>query len=182
MSPLISIVIVNYNREAYLQEAIVSVLAQTWQDFELLIWDDGSTDRSVAIANAYAQQDGRVRVIPGHHQGTAAACKAAISQTSGTYIGIVDSDDILAPTALAQTAKILNSHPETGFVYTDYLNIDRDGKVLGYGDRCNIPYSQEGLLVNFMTFHFRPRRSFSKLHDVSLPSDAAVSLRPGGRC
>ncbi|MEH1789146.1 MAG: CHAT domain-containing protein [Nostoc sp.] len=158
MSPLISIVIVNYNRESYLQEAIASVLKLTWQDFELLIWDDGSTDRSVAIAHRYAQQDGRVRVVQAHHQGVAAACKAAISQTSGNYVGIVDSDDILAPTALAQTATVLNQHPETGFVYTDYLNIDRDGKVIGYGDRCDIPYSPEGLLVNFMTFHFRLMR------------------------
>ncbi|MFN6485382.1 MULTISPECIES: CHAT domain-containing protein [unclassified Nostoc] len=158
MSPLISIVIVNYNRESYLQEAIASVLAQTWQDFELLIWDDGSTDGSVAIANNYAQQDGRVRVVQAHHQGVAAACKAAIAQTSGRYIGIVDSDDILAPTALAQTATVLNRHPETGFVYTDYLNIDEEGKVLSYGHRCDIPYSPEGLLVNFMTFHFRLMR------------------------
>ncbi|MEH2229935.1 MAG: CHAT domain-containing protein [Nostoc sp.] len=158
MSPLISIVIVNYNRESYLEEAIASVLVQTWQDFELLIWDDGSTDKSVAIANNYAQQDGRVRVVQANHQGVAAACKAAIAQTSGAYIGIVDSDDILASTALAQTATVLNRYPETGFVYTDYLNIDRDGKVIGYGHRCNIPYSQEGLLLNFMTFHFRLMR------------------------
>ncbi|MEH1860855.1 MAG: CHAT domain-containing protein [Nostoc sp.] len=155
MSPLISIVIVNYNRESYLEEAIASVLAQTWQDFELLIWDDGSTDRSVAIAKAYAQQDGRVRLVQAHNQGYTAALKAAINLTNGTYIGLVDSDDILAPTALAQTAKVLNSHPDTGFVYTDYLNIDRDSKVIGYGHRCAIPYSPEGLLVNFMTFHFR---------------------------
>ncbi|MEH2128755.1 CHAT domain-containing protein [Nostoc sp.] len=158
MSPLISIVIVNYNRESYLQEAIASVLAQTWQDFELLIWDDGSTDTSVAIAKNYAQQDGRVRVVQAHHQGVAAACKAAIAQTSGAYIGIVDSDDILAPTALTQTATVLNRHPETGFVYTDYLNIDPDSKAIGYGHRCNIPYSEEGLLVDFMTFHFRLMR------------------------
>ncbi|MEH1865116.1 MAG: CHAT domain-containing protein [Nostoc sp.] len=158
MPPLISIVIVNYNRESYLGVAIASVLAQTWQDFELLIWDDGSTDGSVAIANAYAQQDRRVRVVEAQHQGVAAACKAAIAQTSGSYIGIVDSDDILAPTALAQTATVLNRHPETGFVYTDYLNIDEKSQVIGYGHRCDIPYSPEGLLVNFMTFHFRLMR------------------------
>ncbi|QKQ75369.1 CHAT domain-containing protein [Nostoc sp. TCL240-02] len=158
MPPLISIVIVNYNRESYLGVAIASVLAQTWQDFELLIWDDGSTDGSVAITNAYAQQDGRVRVVEAQHQGVSAACKAAIAQTSGTYIGIVDSDDILAPTALAQTATVLNHHPETGFVYTDYLNIDEKGIVINYGHRCSIAYSQDNLLVNFMTFHFRLMR------------------------
>jgi hypothetical protein len=135
MSPLISIVIVNYNRENYLGEAIASVLAQTWQDFELLIWDDGSTDESVAIANKYAQQDKRVRVVEAPHLGIAAAIKAAIAQTSGTYIGLVDSDDILAPTALAETAAVLNRHPKTGFVYTDYLNIDQEGNtVLNPGD------------------------------------------------
>ncbi|MEA5602555.1 CHAT domain-containing protein [Nostoc sp. UHCC 0252] len=155
MSPLISIVIVNYNRESYLGVAIASVLAQTWQDLELLIWDDGSTDGSVAIAHAYAQQDGRVRVIEAHHQGCTAALKAAINVTKGTYFGIVDSDDILASTALAKTAKVLSSYPETGFVYTDYLNIDQHSKVIGYGHRCSIPYSREGILVNFMTFHFR---------------------------
>jgi len=158
MSPLISIVIVNYNRENYLGEAIASVLAQTWQDFELLIWDDGSTDESVAIANKYAQQDKRVRVVEAPHLGIAAAIKAAIAQTSGTYIGLVDSDDILAPTALAETAAVLNRHPKTGFVYTDYLNIDQEGKVIGYGHRCRIPYSKERLLVDFMTFHFRLMR------------------------
>ncbi|MEH2206110.1 MAG: CHAT domain-containing protein [Nostoc sp.] len=158
MSPLISIVIVNYNRESYLQEAIASVLAQTWQNFELLIWDNGSTDGSVAIARTYAQKDGRVRVVEADNQGVAAACKAAIGQTSGTYVGILDNDDILAPTALAQTATVLNRHPETGFVYTDYLNIDPNGKVIGYGDRCDIPYSRSGLLVDFMTFHFRLMR------------------------
>ncbi|MBD6620213.1 CHAT domain-containing protein [Komarekiella sp. 'clone 1'] len=54
MSPLISIVIINYNRESYIEAAIASVLEQTWQDFELLVWDDGSTDGAVAIAYEYA--------------------------------------------------------------------------------------------------------------------------------
>ncbi|HEY9804209.1 MAG TPA: CHAT domain-containing protein [Leptolyngbyaceae cyanobacterium] len=155
MSPLISIVITNYNRERYLAEAIASVLQQTWQDFELLVWDDGSTDGSVAIAQRYAQQDRRVRVVAAPHQGTVKARKAAISQTTGTYLGWVDSDDILAPTALAETVAVLNRYPEVGLVYTDYLDINADGQVLGYGHRCRIPYSPQRLLVDFMTFHFR---------------------------
>jgi filamentous hemagglutinin family protein len=121
----------------------------------LLIWDDGSTDNSVAIAHESARQDGRVRLVEASHQGVAAACKSAIELTSGAYIGIVDSDDVLAPTALAETATVLNRYPQTGFVYTDYLNIDEASKVIGYGHRCNIPYSPAGLLLNFMTFHFR---------------------------
>jgi glycosyltransferase involved in cell wall biosynthesis len=62
MTTPISIVITTYNRERYLSAAIESILAQTRCDFELLIWDDGSTDRSVEIANAYAKSDRRIRV------------------------------------------------------------------------------------------------------------------------
>ncbi|AFY47137.1 filamentous haemagglutinin family N-terminal domain protein [Nostoc sp. PCC 7524] len=155
MSPLISIVIVNYNRERYIGEAIASVLQQTWQDLELVVWDDGSTDGSVAIAQKYAQQDRRVRVIAAPHQGTVKARQGAIAQTQGAYLGWVDSDDILAPTALAQTAAVLHRHPEVGLVYTDYIDINPDGQVLGYGHRCRIPYSPQRLLVDFMTFQFR---------------------------
>ncbi|BAT52096.1 filamentous haemagglutinin outer membrane protein [Nostoc sp. NIES-3756] len=163
MSPLISIVITNYNRERYLGEAIASVLQQTWQDFELLVWDDGSTDGSVAIAQRYAQQDRRVRVVVAPHQGTARARKEAIAQTTGAYLGWVDSDDILAPTALSSTVAVLKHEPKVGLVYTDYVDINAEGQILGYGHRCRIPYSPQRLLVDFMTFHFRLlRRSVYK--------------------
>jgi glycosyltransferase involved in cell wall biosynthesis len=155
MPPQISIIIANYNRENYLQEAIASVLTQTWQDFELLIWDDGSTDNSVAVAQQYGKHDKRVRVVASTHQGIATAPNRAIAQTKGAYIGLLDSDDLLAPTALEETVAILKQFPETGFVYTDYLDIDTNGDILSYGHRCSIPYSQERLLLDFMTFHFR---------------------------
>lgn len=166
MSLPISIVITNYNREHFLGEAIASVLRQTWRDFELLVWDDGSTDNSLAIAQKYAGQDRRVRVVAAPHQGVTAARRDAIAQTTGTYIGWVDSDDYLAPTALEKTVTILNRQPEVGFVYTDYLDVDDKSKVIRYGRRSLIPYSQERLLVDFMTFQFRLiRRSIYDLVD-----------------
>ncbi len=155
MSPLISIIIVNYNRENYLPEAIASVLGQTWENLELLIWDDGSRDESVVIANKFAQQDKRLRVVKAPHLGIAAARQAAALQTTGEYIGFLDSDDLLAPTALGETAAVLICNQGMGFVYTDYFDINESGKVIGYGHRCSIPYSPERLLVDFMTFHFR---------------------------
>ncbi|WP_422665597.1 filamentous hemagglutinin N-terminal domain-containing protein [Anabaena sp. PCC 7938] len=168
MSQLISIVIVNYNRESYLGSAIASVLEQTWQDLELLVWDDGSTDKSVTVAREYAQKDRRVRVVAAPHLGIATARQKAIAQTTGLYLGYVDSDDILAPTALAETAAILNCNPKIGFVYTDYIDIDKDGKFLNYGHRCHIPYSPQRLLVDFMTFQFRLiRRSvYQQVNDI----------------
>ncbi len=151
----ISLVITVYNRERYLSKAIESVLAQTREDFELLIWDDGSTDHSVEIARSYAEHDRRVRVVASEHLGQGRALKAAIAETTGAYIGQVDSDDFLALTALEETAAVLNTHPEVGLVYTNYMVIDDGGKVKGEGVRCRIPYSKDRLLVDFMIFHFR---------------------------
>jgi len=155
MSATISLVIITYNREHYLTAAIESVLAQTKDDFELLVWDDGSTDNSVEIVQNYAKNDRRIKVIAAKHQGETLSRKAAISQTTGEYLGWVDSDDLLAPTALAETAAILDLNPDIGLVYTDYIDIAENGEIIGYGERCRIPYSPEGLLVDFMTFHFR---------------------------
>jgi len=173
MSPLISIVITAYNRERYLGQAIESVLQQTFADFELLVWDDGSRDRSVEIAEHYARQDRRVRVMAAAHQGRVAALKAAIAHTTGPYLGWVDSDDWLAPTALAETVRVLQAQPQTGMVYTDYLDVDGQGEVIRYGRRCQIPYSKDRLLLDFMTFHFRLlRRSvFDQVSGINGASD-----------
>jgi glycosyltransferase involved in cell wall biosynthesis len=155
MTPKISIVIPVYNRERYVGAAIESVLNQTMGDFELVVWDDGSTDSSIDIAHHFAELDERVRVIASEHRGVAPAVKAAFAATTGTYIGSVDSDDLLAPTALEETAAILDAHPEVGLVYTNYRVIDENGQDIRLGNRCQIPYSKDRLLVHFMTHHFR---------------------------
>ena len=155
MHPHVSLVITTHNREAFLGTAIASILQQTYQDFELLIWDDGSTDGSFELAQAYAQRDRRVRVIKTENRGRIAALTAAIAHTTGTYLGWVDSDDWLAPTALEKTIAVLDADSSAGMVYTDYVDVDEQGQRLQLGHRCHVPYSKERLLVEFMTFHFR---------------------------
>ncbi|MEQ8958322.1 MAG: glycosyltransferase, partial [Coleofasciculus sp. C2-GNP5-27] len=175
MTTAISIVITTYNREHYLGAAIDSILAQTWGDFDLIVWDDGSTDGSVTIAQDYAKRDPRIRVIAAEHQGRVVSLQRAIAQTTGSYIGWVDSDDRLAPTALAETVAILDTQPDVGMVYTDYLDTHKNGKVIGYGQRCRVPYSKQRLLTNFMTFHFRLiRRSvFDRVGGIDLQAEYA---------
>jgi glycosyltransferase involved in cell wall biosynthesis len=95
----------------------------------LLIWDDGSTDDSVDIATHYAQQDKRLRLVAAPHQGQTRSLKQAIAQTTAPYLGWVDSDDLLAPTALEETVTLLEQHPTIGLVYTDYTVIDKQGKI-----------------------------------------------------
>ena len=91
MGMSVSLVITVYNRQPFLAATIESILAQTYGDFELVIWDDGSTDESVSIAQRYAEKDDRIQVVLGQNQGVTAALKAAIAMTRGIYLSWVDS-------------------------------------------------------------------------------------------
>lgn len=154
----VSLVITVYDREQYLALAIDSILAQTYPHWSLIIWDDGSTDSSPDIARKYTNIDTRIKFIGAPHLGRAQALKRAIWAGTGKYLGWLDSDDLLDREALAVTVDILDRHPQVGMVYSDYLLIDEDGGSTGVGSRCQIPYSKERLLVDFMTFHFRLMR------------------------
>jgi glycosyltransferase involved in cell wall biosynthesis len=161
MPPLVSLILTVYNRDRHLSAAIESVLNQTYPNFELLIWDDGSTDRTASIAQHYAQHDRRIRLTCAPHRGRALSLQAAHAQAQGAYVGWIDSDDALAPTALAATVAVLEAHPTVGMVYTSYLVINSTNQVQQLGQRCQIPYSKERLLIDFMTFHFRLLRQSS---------------------
>ncbi len=154
----VSLAMTVYNRENYLSLALDSILTQTYPHWHLTIWDDGSTDTSPAIAREYASFDPRIKFIPAPHTDRANALRSAINATDCPYLAWIDSDDILAPAALAATVDILDRHPQVGMVYTDHWLIDDRGRSLGTGARCQIPYSKERLLIDFMTFHFRLMR------------------------
>lgn len=155
MTPFVSLIMTVYNRERYLPDAIESVLSQSYKPFELIIWDDGSIDDSVEIARYYAKQDERISAIAASHKGRSTALKLATERTSARYLGWIDSDDLLAATAVEETVNILEGSSEIGMVYTDHMVIDEHGTVKVYGQRSLTPYSRERILTNFMTFHFR---------------------------
>jgi glycosyltransferase involved in cell wall biosynthesis len=150
-----------YNREQYLEEALCSIQAQTYLYYELILWDDGSTDNSGEIAAHHAAQDPRIRYFRAKHQGKNAALRAAHQQAEGDYLGWIDSDESsaprvrLTPATLAATVSFLNAEPNIGMVYTNHQIVDAQGTLKVYGHRCQIPYSKDRLLVDFMTFHFR---------------------------
>lgn len=154
--PAITVIVPVHNREATVAQTIASILAQTRRDFELLVCDDGSTDGSRAAIERAVAGDARVRVeVNPTNLGLTRTLEAAHRLARGAYIGWVDSDDWIAPTALERTSAVLDRKPGVGMVYTDHTIVDALGKALGIGVRCDIPYSKERLLVDFMTFHFR---------------------------
>ncbi len=97
---LISIVVPVYNVEMYLSECIDSLRAQTYEDIEILLIDDGSSDRSGAICDSYAERDERIRVFHAENQGVSAARNRGIEEATGEYVVFVDSDDKIHPQLL----------------------------------------------------------------------------------
>ncbi len=95
--PLISVIIPVYNVEKYLPSCLDSVLAQTWENLEILLIDDGSKDSSGSICDAYAGKDGRVKVYHQENAGVSRARNVGLEQATGEYIGFVDSDDYIEP-------------------------------------------------------------------------------------
>ncbi|NET51530.1 MAG: glycosyltransferase [Merismopedia sp. SIO2A8] len=153
--PRVAIIMTVFNREAFLQEAIASFSAQSYTDAQLLVWDDGSTDGSLHIAQSLALKDQRIKVVNAPHLGRAIALKKAVQLTSSEFLGLLDSDDKLAPTAIEDTVALLEREPSVGMVYSQYYEMDIKGSVRGVGKRSLIPFSKDRLLVDFMTFHFR---------------------------
>ena len=95
MTPLISIIIPIYNTEKYLEQCLESIASQSLKDFEAICIDDGSTDGSPKIMDAFAATDARFKVIHKQNTGYGAAVNTGISHTSGTYIGVVEPDDYI---------------------------------------------------------------------------------------
>jgi glycosyltransferase involved in cell wall biosynthesis len=112
--PKISLITTIYNRDRYLAQAIASVLAQTYTDFELILFDDGSTDNSMAIALQYAAQDKRIKLVTSPHIGRIPALIAASKLATGEYAGVLDSDDWISDNALTETVAVLDNKPEVG--------------------------------------------------------------------
>ena len=93
MNKLISVIVTIYNREKLLNECLDSLKAQTYKDFEVIMVDDGSTDNSITIAQKYADEDNRFKLIKSEHIGFPAAKNLGLSKVQGDYIIFLDSDD-----------------------------------------------------------------------------------------
>ncbi|MBQ2724518.1 MAG: glycosyltransferase [Clostridia bacterium] len=102
MKDLVSVVVPVYNVEKYLGECIDSVLAQTYENWEMILVDDGSTDGSGAICDAYAAQDPRIQVLHRENGGLSEARNTGLAHSSGEYIYFLDSDDRIISEALAE--------------------------------------------------------------------------------
>jgi glycosyltransferase involved in cell wall biosynthesis len=120
-APLVSVVTIFLDAERFLADAVESLLAQTHEEWELLLVDDGSVDASADIARAYANRHpGRVRVLAhedGRNRGKSVARNLGIAAARGRYVAFLDADDVFLPAKLARQVRLLEAHPEASMVY-----------------------------------------------------------------
>lgn len=130
--PTVSIFMPVYNGERYLADAIVSLLNQTFRDFEIIIADDGSTDRSLEIARTFAERDCRIKVLALQHAGEVRTRNEAIRHTNpgSKYLLNHDSDDISMPTKLECLVNYLLENPSIAIVgcFAEYLDAENNNK------------------------------------------------------
>ncbi|MEH6745910.1 MAG: glycosyltransferase family 2 protein [Maribacter arcticus] len=130
MSELVSIITPTYNSEKFIEETIASVREQTYSNFELIIVDDCSTDRTVEIVKKFQLEDNRIRFIElDKNSGAAIARNTAIQQISGKYMTFLDGDDLWLPTFIEDSLKFsIDNH--ANFVFSSYMRYDEDLKPL----------------------------------------------------
>ncbi len=128
--PLISVTIAVFNAEKYLDEAIDSILTQTFTDFDVVIIDDGSTDRSPQILQQYAQKDPRIQLVLREHRGIARTRNDLTELARGEFIAVMDGDDIALPDRFQRQVDFLRQHPDVVCVGSTHDFIDEVGRFL----------------------------------------------------
>lgn len=130
MNELVSIITPSYNTEKFIAETIESVVSQSYQNWEMIIVDDVSTDRSVKIIENYIKQDSRIKLIKlKSNSGAAVARNKAIAKANGRFIAFIDSDDLWKPTKLEEQISFMLEKAIV-FTYSAYNLIDEEGKSL----------------------------------------------------
>jgi glycosyltransferase involved in cell wall biosynthesis len=114
--PTISIILCTYNRAKYLTDCINSVLQQTFQDFEIIVVDDGSQDNTFEIVNGYLQKFNNIRYLKHQNRKLAYARNAGIQASFGNYITFIDSDDTYKPNHLESRLEFMKANPEIDLI------------------------------------------------------------------
>lgn len=146
MSKLMSIGIPTYNNADYIGETIESILAQSYENLELVIVDDNSTDNTYEVISAYEEKDRRVRVYKNEtNLGMSGNWNRCLELTRGEYLKLVCADDLLSKDMVAREIAVLEEHPEVVMVSSDTRLVDLNGNYRGWYRR----YKKRGLVDGF---------------------------------
>ncbi len=124
--PYVSVIIPTYNNAHFLPQTLDSVLEQTYQEFEVIVIDDGSTDDTETVIEPYRE---RIRYLKKANGGPSAARNLGIQYAKGEFIAFLDADDLWHSDKLALQIAFFQTHPEVGVVYTDGVHFDSEGVI-----------------------------------------------------
>jgi len=142
--PTVSVIIPAYNCSGLLAEAVESVRAQTYRNFEVIVVDDGSSDDTWQVARRLAESWEKLRALRIEHAGLAAARNRALDEMRGQWIALLDADDLWRPEKLQRCMDFLAAHPELSIVYTPMAPIRMDGRLMeGHSKPCHAGWLTE---------------------------------------
>lgn len=151
-SPRVSIVMPSYNSERHIAESIQSIINQTYSDWEFIIVDGHSTDRTIEIVNSFIKKDSRIKLIFDDKKGIGPALNLGCKLARGEYIARMDTDDVSLEKRLEKEVKYLDKHPKTVLVSCSAQYIDEDGDVIGY----MFPYTHPAIIKRCATSVLHP--------------------------
>ncbi|MDB9900852.1 glycosyltransferase [Gammaproteobacteria bacterium] len=152
-NPSVSVVMPVYNAEQYLDQAIQSILDQTFTNFEFIIINDGSSDSSLEILRKYKEQDKRILLIDKKNGGIVEALNDGLSIAKGNFIARMDSDDIAHSVRLEKQIRVFDNNPEIDLVYTGTTLIDKNGAMVCDSWRPNLEKTLLNLKINTFIPH-----------------------------
>jgi glycosyltransferase involved in cell wall biosynthesis len=144
--PFFSVVIPLYNKETFIEETLKSVLNQSFQDFEVIIVDDGSTDESFERTNKF--KDSRIKIYHQNNQGLSSARNTGIKNANSDFIAFLDADDLWLPHHLQQLYNLINLYPEKG-IYCNGYTQQKSNIVFQRANFNNLPQDFRGIVPNF---------------------------------
>ena len=152
--PPISVLCAVHNGEAFIEESVRSILTQTFKGFELVLLNDGATDRTPQILDGLAREDSRIRVFHRENRGLTRTLSEGLTLCRGALIARQDDDDISLPARLALQKAFMDAHPEIAITGCRYRSIDVEGRIIG---NENVPLSsaaiKRGLLTHNVIAH-----------------------------
>ncbi|MEI7740996.1 MAG: glycosyltransferase [bacterium] len=173
--PLVSIIMANYNGEKYLQEAIDSVKAQNYTNWELIVFDDGSIDNSEKVISGYLNDERvKLRTHPGHvNRGLSATLASAINEVKGEYVAFLEYDDKWSYSMLSEKISAFKKFPEAVLVFND---------IEAFGDSENVP-DKQGYVENCVRKFRNYPQPFNAIElfvkENAIPTFSSVMVRTG---
>ncbi len=130
-NPKVTILMSVYNGEKFLKETLESILSQTFSNFEFIIIDDASTDKTASILKEYTKKDNRIRIIKNKKNiGLTRSLNKGIKSSQGKYIARIDAGDIALPVRIEKQIKFMKDNKEIGLLGTNYFEVNKKGKII----------------------------------------------------